>query len=347
MLTETDREYTTRLLCNAKAIGPGSEVIEIVEERTSGHGLLSNIKRLNVVYTDAESGAISQLPVFVKYIDGDCAPTFSIFENEILFYESRLAVDAAINIPKCFGASGRGSGRGMELILEDLGDDGFITQLNGCSAGDVALALAEIGRLHACCLRHADRVPGWIRRTPQAHITDYCKSILLPYAGPWPPLLEKSAIFLIKNMDGIAEIVSGTCPTVVHGDFHCQNMQFYPSRGKRSVRFIDFQCLQLGSPMLDVARILATSMHISERKKVQSKLVDHHYMICRSSCSKEWIYEDFRREFLAALLWNLLTPLAIHVNGIVTQGKKWGDRFPILDRCISAIEDWEALSLRV
>ncbi|TWB86890.1 hypothetical protein FBZ93_12516 [Bradyrhizobium macuxiense] len=99
--------------------------------------------------------------------------------------------------------------------------------------------------------------------------------------------------------------------------------------------------------MLDVARILATSMHISERKKVQSKLVDHHYMICRSSCSKEWIYEDFRREFLAALLWNLLTPLAIHVNGIVTQGKKWGDRFPILDRCISAIEDWEALSLRV
>ncbi|MGH3719725.1 MAG: hypothetical protein ACRDRI_12990 [Pseudonocardiaceae bacterium] len=59
----------------------------------------------------------------------------------------------------------------------------------------------------------------------------------------------------------------------------------------------------------------------------------------------EYLFDESLDDFRAALVWNLATPLALYVNKILTQGGRWRGELPILQRCLQAIEDWDALTV--
>jgi hypothetical protein len=55
-------------------------------------------------------------------------------------------------------------------------------------------------------------------------------------------------------------------------------------------------------------------------------------------------FDRYVADFRTALVWVVATPLALHVRRLMSGDGSWPATFPILSRCVAAIDDWSALS---
>lgn len=314
------------------------------QEKLGGFGLIGMATRIRLEYSN--SNDLSPASVIIKCPNPAFPDSFPLALVESQFYSSNFHLLANLKVPTLYFAEVDTSNETCLIILEDLNDDGFITQLNGCSLEQATLALEEISKFHAFWWNYEpSSTQFWIQKPKSTSIFKFCRHWLLSYTGDWPDMLGETPSLLVKNIDKIAHKLEGDSHTLVHGDFHCQNMAFGMNKSSEDVTFIDFQCMQLATPMLDVARFIATSLTIDTRKTIEAELLSSYhgelkkYKITDYS-SSEWT-DDYRR----ALLWNLVTPLALHVRNIITTKSEWGKDLPILKRCIAVIEDWDAVSM--
>jgi aminoglycoside/choline kinase family phosphotransferase len=281
--------------------------------------------------------------IIVKHSSPEFTDSGALALAEARFYRERVPESAGVRVPRVYHCAIDEESGTCLLLLEDLGDAGFVRQLHGCAPGCAALALAEVSRLHGHWWnREPPASLGWMRAPVDAEISAFCGRWLRAYTGDWPAVLGETPYLLVRNFDALAERLSRAPRTVVHGDFHCQNMAF---RGTEAVTFIDFQFVQWATAMFDVGRFLATSLTTETRRAVEADLLRHYHDRLAEHGVVGYGPAESADELRVALVWNLATPLALHVRGILTQGAQWRGELPILQRCVRAIEDWDALSV--
>lgn len=264
------------------------------------------------------------------------APSNMIAEGSVLaeierdFYASDLAGASGLGVPLTFVGD-------SWILVEDLGDKGLVKQAQGYEPEQALAAVREIARLHAH-FRGAP-VPHWLRPPIDSAVADFCRTRLHTWNRDWPPALKHVPSLLVERFDDIAAFLHTPDSTITHGDFHSQNIFVLPDR----CRLIDFQFLQHASGLIDIARLLATSLTIEVRRDIEMTLLaEYHTRLAELGQPPE---VEWQTSFRAGLLWNFATPLALHIGAMSASGEPWPSRLPILHRCLTAVEDWAALDL--
>ncbi len=312
----------------SEALPPGVGVSQVVVGNLAGWGLVGNVQRV-VLEFDGPAPGVPRLYVLKT-------PAETISEGPVLaevereFYASDLADSSGLNVPRAYVGDGW-------LLLEDLGDEGFIKQAQGYEPEQALAAVREIAGLHACF--RAVPVPHWLRPPADSAVASFCRTRLQAWNGGWPSVLKQVPPLLVDRFDDIAALLHTSDSTVAHGDFHSQNIHV-TSEG---CRVVDFQFLQHASGLLDIARLLATSLTTEVRRDTETTLLDaYHARLSELGQAPE---ADWQTSLRAGLLWNFATPLTLHVRTMSATGKPWPERLPILERALTAVEDWAALDL--
>ena len=124
--------------------------------------------------------------------------------------------------------------------------------------------------------------------------------------------------FLENNLDiGMAAIEMKensefSVETLLHGDPWFNNMMFKYNKDfiVDDVVFIDFQMMSYGSPALDLAYFLSSSVTGEFMKEYKDHILTFYHtkfhLVAESLGSKvEWTYEDFLEDYKKSLLWGL------------------------------------------
>ena len=103
--------------------------------------------------------------------------------------------------------------------------------------------------------------------------------------------------------------------------------------------------IHLGCGAADVSRFIATSLQPELRRTIETALLDEYHSSLEAAGVREYDFDCCLLDFRAGLLWNLVSPLVLHIMRIVNTGGEWPAELPMLERCMLAVRDWEAEDL--
>jgi hypothetical protein len=341
LLSAVDLELELR---RAGRLQNGDRVESIRPASTGGFGMFGRITRLEIVITS--DSRRSTLRLIVKEPAADLAGGWEMALAEARFYEDRLPEKSGVESPTLYFSKIDESAGVCVIALEDLGDQGFVRQFAGCTPEQASAALSAAAVMHSRWWRTASTEgSSWIPHLPESAITGFCRHWMSSYNRPWPEMLGALPGRLSGNFEKIVERLGRADVTVVHGDFHSQNVSFDVRGPSSSVRLIDFQCVQYASPMFDVARFITTSLLPEVRREAEHQLLRRYHADLVARGVVDYGFGQCIEEFRTALLWNPVTPLSLHVAEVVGKGTQWPSSLPMIERCRVAIEDWDAFDV--
>ncbi|MET9025949.1 phosphotransferase [Nocardia sp. NPDC004168] len=310
---------------------------DVAIHRLAQSGLVGEVLRLSISYGRPDTSGPDSL--IYKQASDRFPESRHLAEVELGFYRYHETNPTPIDVPAVLA---RGLTPVPWLLMEDLGDDGFVRQIDGCPPDLAFRAISALATMHVWGWNRA--LPAewdWLLPPASSRVGTFCRRWLRGYSGDWPTVLGSLPALVVDKFDAVAALLTPPRRTIAHGDFHSQNIHF----GPRRCTLIDFQFLQHASGMLDVARFLATSLTTEVRRAIEGDLLrTYHDRLAELGAAREDT-EQWTTELRAGLLWNFCTPLTLHVIGLEQSRGSWPARLPILERCAVAADDWDALDL--
>lgn len=319
------------ILRGAGWLAADTRILSVTPETLEGGGLVGNVQRLHVTYahTPGPGTFIVKLPTH------QLTEAVAFSQTEACFYQQASRWFPGIPAPIWY------AGDENYLLLEELHNGCFVKQLTGCNAAQAQQAIRQIAQLHA---QWWDRdLPAglhWVQPLNTAPAGNFCTQRLQAYRGEWPALLQPYLPHITRRLSALQSLLLAAPRTIVHGDYHSQNIFFRED----NVTLIDFQFMQQACGMLDVARFIATSLSTELRRSIEQTLLET-YRACLHAQGIHYPAHQCLQDYKAALLWNLLPPVALHLVNVTELGKQWPAQFPILQKCITAIEEHEAMQV--
>jgi hypothetical protein len=316
-------EWLTHVLRRAGAID-ACGVAEVCVEPV-GAGQVADCFRCRLSYDDAESRSPASVVVKLPAQDPtsrESGVAQALYAREIHFYQN-LAHVVGITTPRClFAEIDTGSGM-FALVLDDLAPARQTDQLSGLSPGDARTALGELAALHAA--RWGDpRQLGlaWLQDLRERFSPLYAQ--LLPtlfdgFAGRYGDHLEPDQLEIITTFRAhlgrfLAEQAEPSA--VIHGDYRADNMLFDAAGGTIPLAVIDWQTIQTGPALVDVAFLLGASLDPADRRAHEHDLVReyHEALSARGVTGYPWdrCWLDYRRYAYQCLAF--LVPAAMLVE---------------------------------
>ena len=242
---------------------------------------------VRAAYDQPGAGEPPPATLFVKSPPPD-APT-RLFINltrlpthEVRFYQ-QIAPALSIERPRAYHAQVTGAGQRFALVLEDLGARNarlfeVADELTGEEARQVVV---ELARLHATFWDSPRlqtdlawlRAPGkvaWSLAAVERLLPSLALSTALKRHGNLVPPEIRAVARRIVGLRRPLELAWGREPlTVIHGDAHASNLYSVDGR----IGLLDWQLVQCGQGMRDLAYFLTTSLPTDLRRAVEKDLV--------------------------------------------------------------------------
>ena len=318
------------ILRSAGRLAPDTRILSVTPEMLEG-GLVGNVQRLHVSYTHTPGPGT----FIVKLPSHQLTEAAAFSQTEACFYQQASHWFPGIPAPIYY------AGNENYLLLEELHNGHFVKQLAGCNAAQAQLAIRQIAQLHAQWWnRELPAGLHWIQALNTSPAGNFCTQRLQEYRCEWPALLQAYLPHITKRLGKLQSLLMAAPHSIVHGDYHSQNIFFRED----NVTLIDFQFMQQACGMLDVARFIATSLTTELRRSLEHTLLES-YRACLHAQGILYPAPQCLQDYKAALLWNLLPPLALHLVNVMEAGKPWPAQFPILQKCVTAIDDLEAMQV--
>jgi hypothetical protein len=284
-----------------------------------GAGNASSTVQLKVNWAPGVRGPDSfvvKVPAAAGSQQRQAADGWNLYAVEAMFYTS-LAADLKADIPRCYWAGHDADAGTYAVVLEDLG---HLTAGDDVAGGDPARAERAIGEL---ALVHGPRWGDttlaeltWLNRYPRGQggilhqeLTSAVDRLDADYADELAP----EVLDLVRRFALLADRYDrkgfGGPRTIVHQDFREDNLMFGPDR----VCILDWQTVQLGAGLADLAYYLAASLRTEDRRAHEGGLVrSYHQRLLAQGVELEWdtCWRDYRRHGLA-----LLTTALKFING--------------------------------
>jgi hypothetical protein len=270
------------------------------------------------------------------------------YRCETTFYRE-VADRVHLDIPRCYFAAMNACGDGFTLVLEDLAPAEAGDQIAGCSLNQARAAAVNVAGLHA---------PTW--NDPSIRELDW----LIPDLAAYP---EMAAAFLVDATTEFLdryEVTPDTAATLrgfadrfvdwatgrpepfamLHSDYRLDNLLFAESDSPRPVVAVDWQVVTVGSPLRDVAFLVATGLSTASRRAGERGIVEAYhrrlFALGVDGYSIEQCWEDYRYGLFQG-------PLITVLGAFVAQPSARGDRmFAVMaERSSTAISDLDAMSL--
>ncbi|MEZ5292330.1 MAG: phosphotransferase [Vicinamibacterales bacterium] len=285
---------------------------------------------------------------------------FGLYRAEVGFYRD-LARDAGIPTPRCHHAAIDDASGHFAIVLEDL-QDGRAGDPLCPEVADVETAIDHVAGLHGRWWRHPRlRTLDWLVYPHGPAFEARAAALPLTYAhaatavrqglGPaFPPILAEACDRIFEGWPAFVAARLPQAPTLVHRDFHPQQMFFPSGRGGRFAVF-DWQTVSVGTGADDVARILAMGLTRADRAAHQTRLVDRYHARLRSHGVDDYPYEqcvrDVRLGLTGSLLTNVIATSALDLSAFAARESATGVTFvyAVFDRLAAAFEANDVLAL--
>lgn len=265
-----------------------------------------------------------------------------------VFYYQHLDASVDIQTPTILFTAIHEATHDFVIMMEDLAPGVQGDQLGGCSVDDAALAMEQLARLQGprwgdvslqdYPLLSNDKVDpdAPTRQTLYSAVEEAFHG---RYDGRMAP--EHSALVpkVGARLGEFEEIYTGP-PVLSHVDYRLDNMMF---GGPRPLTVVDWQSINLGSPLLDASYFLGTSLVPEVRGKEEVYLLRHYLDVLKSyKVTMDWneCFRYYRYYAPAGLV------MAVIASMIVGETERGNDMFMIMaerssQMCLDL--DWQRL----
>lgn len=335
-------EWLTDVLQGYGCLAAGGRVTHVRTERLDA-GLASRNLRLSLTYSgNRESSPDYLVAKLASPHEGTRTVTAAsgAYLREVYFY-SRVAgrdgKDAGIRIPECYHASINTKTQDMTILLEDFAPSKAGDHASGFSYDECVEAVEAAAAMHARWWNDPKLDTLRLLRPAAQESFNLARKFYASSLGvardKFGPMFAGSNWQLLDRLDyGAAmEASYGGPRTLVHGDFHAANIFLrFPNSGPAA---IDWQLMQGGLGVLDVARLVLLSLNDGDRTE---ELVAA-YSKALAANGVDYSLESALRDFAAMTLCNA-AQMVIVIAGVDMDSEE-GQRVatPILERLSSAL----------
>jgi hypothetical protein len=259
----------------------GVQVSEFAFERI-GTGQMSECYHVGLTYADGDSGPTS---VVLKVAATDPVSrqtglALGLYEREVRFYTD-IAPNINGPVAPCHHAAFDSETGAFHLLLGDAGPAVVGDEIRGATVEQAALALTELGRVHAPLLGDTAMANAeWLNRESplnQALIGQLYAGFFQRYRDQIAPEHREVCERLVASFDAYiaSEVASQRAHGLVHGDYRLDNMLFGEPGADRPLTVVDWQTVTWGPAMTDVAYFLGCALPDQLRR-------DHYEALLRA-----------------------------------------------------------------
>jgi aminoglycoside phosphotransferase (APT) family kinase protein len=223
-----------------------------------------------------------------------------------------------VRAPRVLAARWREPGARFALVLEDLSLGGarFRDILAPCTPPEARAVVAELARLHAALWR-SPRFEGdlaWLRapgRHPFAKLERAVRERLVAsgaraQAARLPAPQRAAAAALSRHYRALEDFWAVAPRALLHGDPHLGNL-FFAEAGPG---LLDWQVVQIGDPLRDLAYFLVLSLAPPARREEQRELVRVYSEALAGAGVDEMDFETAWRRYRGNALYPWVSALA-------------------------------------
>jgi hypothetical protein len=316
---ELDAAWMTQVL-EAGGVADGATVVDLQFESFIGTGQTGRNARFSLTWDDPEGRPAS---VVGKFPSGDANARMSAFTTgtyltEVSFY-GELAPSLGIRVPECHLAAYDHGKPDFVMIMEDLSDSQQGDQFSGLSVDQAALAIEQVVGLHA---------PRWGDPTLAAFGSHRPKGeeaanglgmvyamFVEPFLDRLGPGLDADIIDLIRALapDVPRWIGSSDTPTtVIHLDYRPDNFMFGVTPDAPPLVVVDWQTVNEGAAMWDLAYMIGGSFQPAERADVERDLLDDYRERMRAAgvdYDADTLWHDYRLGSLWGVVMSVIATI--------------------------------------
>ncbi|KAH7001896.1 kinase-like domain-containing protein [Ilyonectria destructans] len=243
------------------------------------------------------------------------------------------------------------NGQGLFIMSDVASECSFGNPLQPWTPERVAEGLAQLASLHGKTWNSKEDEYPWLFSKDGEKLANPMRTVILALLRPEPwavrfaeecrppvaePMQDRERMVcayeaLWKHSDEEKRFQS-----IIHGDNHVGNTLI---TNEGTPGFIDWQCLQYGSPIHDLVYFLTGALTIEDRRQHEIPLVEGYLEALHAEggpkLTKDDVWDDYRRHTLHGFLW-AATPLKMQPDDIV---------FAITERYSAAIMDHKTLEL--
>ena len=235
------------------------------------------------------------------------------------------------------------------LLLEDLTPSTSVDQFTGLSIDQARCALRELSRLHGPTLQRVDLFDlAWLGGVATSLRPMY--EMILPilfdqFIERYDDALDnatRETVLARRGALGAFSSHSAEVRCVVHGDYRSENMIFDGRNGEVALAIVDWQTVSVGSPMLDVAYFLLTSLTSEDCVRYEDELI-RFYLDELAQHAERYDEGAAREEFARHTLQPIVMLVAASV--IVERTERGDQMFlTMIRRAVDAVQRWDALA---
>lgn len=312
-----------------------------------GSGQVANCHRLTF-----ESAGGLKVSVVAKSpsIDETSRSTASmqhLYLRETSFYRE-LADSISTRTPRCFFVE-RDESDDFLLLLEDMSPVREVDQFDGLDVELAKRGLQQLAGLHGPTTARIDlHQADWLGGVAENLAPLYdavLPSLFEGFLERYKDDIDESTFEFVRRLSSNLGALSNyevfsTC--VTHGDFRTDNLLFDAKGGEVPLCVVDWQTIGVGSPLLDVAYFLTTSLSTPERERHENELLDY-YLELLSSYGVEIPREVAEREFAR---YTLQPVVMLVCAAVLVERTERGDRMflSMIERGIAAATKWNAFA---
>ena len=359
---ELTAEWLTRTLRATEAIG-SSTVTGFSWALVAEQGAAGTVGRASLEYDRAELDAP---PSVVLKFATPHAPIrtimhrFGLYRAEVEFYR-QLSAYAGIPTPRCYFADIDTDSGYFVLVMEDMKDSRLGDPLHP-AVSDVEVAIDHIAAFHARWWKHPRlRKLDWLFYPDGPAFEARAAGLKMAFSGAvgtvrqrlgaqFPHVLSEACARILAGWPAFMASRTPAAPTLVHRDFHLQQLFFPSARGGRFAVY-DWQTLTIGCGADDVGRIIAMGLRSADRAAHEQRLIERYYTGLLQhgvpAYSAAQCQLDVRLGLTGSLFTNVVAAAAIDLSLAAQWEADTGVTltYAIFDRLAKAFEAHEVLSL--
>ena len=285
---------------------------------------------------------------------------FGLYRAEVEFYR-QLSADAGIPTPRFYYADIDTQSGYFVLVMEDMKDSRPGDPLRP-TVPDVEVAVDHIAGFHARWWKHPRlRELDWLVYPEGPAFEARAAGLKLAFSGSvdavrqrlgsqFPEVLSEACDCILAGWPAFVASRIPAAPTLVHRDFHAQQLFFPSERGGRFAVY-DWQTVTIGCGGDDISRIIAMGLRSADRAAHEHRLIDRYYTGLLqhgvSDYSAEQCMRDVRLGLTGSLSTNVMAAATIDLSLFAEREAETGVTlmYAVFDRLAKAFEAHDVLSL--
>ena len=347
---EITPDWLTQALRSTGAIG-GCEVLDLkVEPFGEGRGVWGNIARLIPRYSNQD--VHNPRTLIAKFPSSDPntranAGSIGLNEREHKFY-TELAVEVNLRTPRNYYSNLSPDNADLVILMEDLSHGRAGNSVEGCSEVEAEQAIYQLAQFHAqwwnsAFLEKSSWVP-IIGAFLPAFFAVYnyktvCNTFLERFESSIPSEIAEAAPELDQLPRTSSTRLSGPPFTMLHGDYHLDNLIFDLPGNDPTIAVIDWQIVSKGLGVVDVVTFLTSYGDTNRRRETESKILNLYHSTLLECGVKDYGFDQCLSDYCFAVAWRFVKLMAAMGLPDAAPPK----RRMILDRTCNSIVEWNVL----